>query len=61
MISDNASLSRQKQFFEAHIQTWIGRFFEDLASANSAVFYKSVARFGAAFIDLEQNYISMHS
>lgn len=61
MISDNTSLSRQKQFFEAHIQTWIGRFFEDLASANSAVFYKSVARFGAAFIDLEQSYISMQS
>jgi TorA maturation chaperone TorD len=61
MISDNTSLSRQKQFFEAHMQTWIGRFFEDLASANSAVFYKSVARFGAAFIDLEQSYISMQS
>ena len=61
MISDNASLSRQKQFFEAHMQAWIGRFFEDLANANSAVFYKSVARFGTAFIDLDQTYFSMQS
>ena len=61
MIGDASSLSQQRRFFEAHMQTWLGRFFDDLGNANSAVFYQSVARFGAAFIDLEQTYFAMQS
>jgi TorA maturation chaperone TorD len=39
--------------------SWMGQFFDDLGNASSSVFYKSVARFGAAFIALEQQYFSM--
>ena len=39
----------------------LARFFADLASAPSAEFYQSVARFGAAFVELEKAYLSMQS
>ena len=61
MISDATSLSQQRRFFEAHMAAWLARFFKDLGNARSAVFYKSVAQFGAAFIELEQAYLSMQS
>jgi TorA maturation chaperone TorD len=61
MIGDDASLAQQRQFFESHMQNWMGRFFEDLAGASSAEFYQSVAEFGAAFIEFEQAYMSMQS
>ncbi|MCP4980781.1 MAG: molecular chaperone TorD family protein [Gammaproteobacteria bacterium] len=61
MIADASGLSEQRRFFDTHMQSWLGRFFEDLSQARSSKFYKHVAQFGAAFIDLEQNYLSMHS
>lgn len=59
MIGDASELSVQDQFFQAHMANWLDRFFNDLGNAGSAVFYKSVARFGAAFIALEKQYFSM--
>lgn len=59
MIDDGSDLSVQKQFFQTHVLSWMGQFFDDLGNASSSVFYKSVARFGAAFIALEQQYFSM--
>ncbi len=61
MISDSFSLSAQQHFFEKHLEPWVSRFFEDLEKARSAEFYQPVARFGAAFIELEQAYLSMQS
>jgi TorA maturation chaperone TorD len=61
MINEATSLAQQKQFFESHMQKWLGRFLVDLANADSAQFYQSVACFGAAFIELEQDYMSMQS
>ena len=61
MISDASSLSEQQRFFETHMKPWLERFFADLGNARSADFYKSVARFGAAFIELESAYLSMRS
>ena len=61
MISDAASLSEQRGFFEKHMKPWLERFFADLGSARSAEFYKPVAQFGAAFIELESAYLSMRS
>ena len=61
MISDGTSLAQQKRFFDAHMLSWMGRFFEDLANARSAVFYQSVAGFGAAFTEFEHAYMSMQS
>ena len=61
MISDASGLSEQQRFFETHMKPWLERFFADLGKARSANFYKSVAQFGAAFIELESAYLSMRS
>ena len=61
MISDAFSLSEQQDFYEVHMLPWIGRFFVDLGKAKSASFYKAVAQFGAAFNELEKQYLSMRS
>jgi TorA maturation chaperone TorD len=61
MITDAYSLSEQQRFFENHVKPWLGQFFADLGKARSAGFYKPVAQFGAAFIELEQTYLSMRS
>lgn len=61
MISDASDLSMQNQFFQTHMVSWLDRFFDDLSQASSAVFYRAVARFGAAFIALENQYLSMQA
>ena len=61
MINDAYSLDEQQEFFEKHMQPWLGRFFDDLGAARTADFYRSVAPFGAAFLELEQTYLSMRS
>ena len=61
MISDRISLDEQSRFFDRHMNPWLARFFADLADATSADFYQAVARFGAAFVELEQAYFSMRS
>jgi len=61
MIGDATGFSVQNQFFQTHMANWLERFFDDLAVANSAVFYKSVARFGAAFVAFEKQYFSMQN
>jgi TorA maturation chaperone TorD len=60
LISDSEELARQIDFFEAHMAPWVDRFFNDLSAAKSAVFYRAVGRFGAAFIELERNYLAMN-
>ncbi|MCU7801605.1 MAG: molecular chaperone TorD family protein [Candidatus Thiodiazotropha sp. (ex Lucinoma borealis)] len=59
LISDGANIEQQIQFFETHMAGWLGRFFADLSEAKSAVFYRAVGRFGAAFITMEKRYLSM--
>ena len=59
MCGDGEPLLQQRVFFQTHMASWLGRFFNDLAQARSAVYYKAVARFGMAFIDFEQHYLSM--
>ncbi|MCP4233206.1 MAG: molecular chaperone TorD family protein [Aestuariibacter sp.] len=61
MIGDAVDLAVQREFFQSHMADWLERFFEDLDRADSAVFYKSVACFGVAFVRLEKQYFSMHS
>ena len=41
------------RFFTTHLAPWSARFFADLAAAKSASFYRAVAAFGIAFIDIE--------
>ena len=59
MITDAVDLDVQRQFFETHMLSWIESFFNDLGEADSSVFYKAVARFGAAYSALEKQYLSM--
>lgn len=44
----------QTDFFNAHLRPWMGTLFQDIENAASAVFYRSVAQLGSAFMDLEQ-------
>jgi TorA maturation chaperone TorD len=48
-----ADLDAQARFFERHIEPWAARFFADLEICAAATFYKSVARVGRTFIELE--------
>lgn len=59
LIEDGSSLETQSHFFERHIADWMERFFIDLSEAESAVFYRALGRFGAAFVSLEKRYLSM--
>ena len=61
MISDDMDISVQKHFFHTHMMSWMGRFFDDLTAAKSAIFYKALGRFGAAFIAFENEYLTMNS
>ena len=48
-----ADRDAQARFFERHIEPWAARFFADLELCAAATFYKSVARVGRTFIELE--------
>jgi TorA maturation chaperone TorD len=61
MISEAFSLQQQLVFFNKHMRPWLERFFVDLGKARSAEFYRPVAQFGAAFLQLESAYLSMES
>jgi TorA maturation chaperone TorD len=59
LIGSGCELDEQQAFFETHIGSWFEGFFSDLSNAKTAVFYRAVGRFGAAFTALEQRYLSM--
>jgi len=48
-----APLAQQKQFFDAHLAPWAGRFFADLERAEAARFYKPVGAAGRLFVSIE--------
>lgn len=58
-FGEPAPLPTQKRFFDAHIAPWAGRFFQDLEAAQAAVFYRPVARIGAAFLAIEAEAFAM--
>lgn len=49
----------QKQFFDRHLEPWIGKFFGDLQNAASANFYSAVGVLGSQFIEVEKQYLAM--
>ena len=59
LIDEGRSMGEQTLFFNAHMSSWLGRFFTDLSEARSAVFYRAVARFGKAYFDFEKQYLAM--
>jgi TorA maturation chaperone TorD len=58
LIGDATSFDAQREFFESHLGNWGPDFFNDLEKADSACFYRSVARLGAAFLGIESRYLS---
>ena len=61
MITEGTALAAQNKFFQSHMTNWMSSFFADLSEAKSAIFYKAVGRFGAAFMALENEYFSMQT
>lgn len=49
-----ATLAMQRQFFDAFLVPWAGRFFHDLETAEAAQLYASVGRIGRLFVAVEQ-------
>jgi TorA maturation chaperone TorD len=52
-------LSEQRAFFEQHLAAWAGRFFVDLAEAQSAGFYAAVGRLGRLYFEIETTAFAM--
>ena len=48
-----AGPERQAEFFARHVAPWAGRFFDDLAVAPSAAFYRPVAELGHLLVEIE--------
>ena len=59
IISGHGLHLRQSAFFDAYVDSWAGRFFEDLGKAGSADFYRAVAQLGREFLAVERNYFSL--
>ncbi|WP_316365506.1 TorD/DmsD family molecular chaperone [Candidatus Thiodiazotropha sp. CDECU1] len=59
LITEGVSFQQQSHFYESHMAGWLERFFADLSEAKTAVFYRAVGRFGAAFAAMEKRYLSM--
>ncbi len=52
-----AGLEAQPSFFERHLKAWGRRFFEELATAEAAAFYRAVGLLGQEFLQLEELYL----
>ena len=59
LITDNTPIETQRRFFENHLGNWANGFFDDLGGADNAVFYRSVARLGSAFLAIEARYLTL--
>jgi TorA maturation chaperone TorD len=59
LIQEDVPVDHQRRFFNSHVGNWADAFFSDLSEARSAIFYKSVARLGGAFMSLEARYLSL--
>ena len=51
----------ERRFFMRHLQPWAGKFFAELQNARSADFYRSVGFFGQRFVELENQYLNIHT
>lgn len=51
----------QQCFFQQHLQPWYGDFCAALAAAEAANFYRALARFMQAFLDMERDYFRLQA
>lgn len=56
-----AGLDAQKAFFVRHVDGWMPRFFDDLAAAQAAVFYRAVAGLGTLVLGVEREAFALQS
>jgi TorA maturation chaperone TorD len=59
LIYEGAPQEQQRLFFETHISSWAKDFMKDLSVAETATFYRSVARLGSAFVSIESQYLNL--
>ncbi len=60
VISDpEVDFDWQRDFFQRHLEPWMGHFFKDLQQAPSARFYKAVGGLGETFVRLEERFFAM--
>jgi TorA maturation chaperone TorD len=59
LIYEGAPQEQQRLFFETHISSWAKDFMKDLSVAETATFYRSVARLGSAFVAIESKYLNL--
>lgn len=52
-FKEPADLATQKKFFKAHMAPWVGLFFKELESAQSAALYMPVGTIGRLFMAIE--------
>jgi TorA maturation chaperone TorD len=55
--SHGAPYTDQGSFFRRHLASWMGSFFQDLMSAKSAGFYRTVGSFGRCWLECESRYL----
>ncbi len=60
-VAPRLALERQRQFYRAHLGTWIERFCRDLEMVPGVPLYGAVGRLGAAFFELEGRYLEMET
>ncbi|WP_197703177.1 TorD/DmsD family molecular chaperone [Sulfurifustis variabilis] len=59
IAGEDVPFEAQREFHEKHVAPWMGRFFNDLAQARSARFYRAVGLLGEQFMKLERAYFAM--
>lgn len=59
LIQEGSSIETQRGFFVPHINSWFEQFFSEMSAASNAVFFRAVARFGMAFMEIEKRYLSV--
>lgn len=52
-FGERYSVGDQEAFFNSHLATWAGHFFEDLEGAEGSVFYAPIGKIGRAFMEIE--------
>lgn len=54
LMAEGTPIVTAPEFFQRHLAPWAKKFFDDLSIAKHAQFYRSVAKLGQTFIELEQ-------
>lgn len=57
--ADDVEGYQQRRFYIRHIHPWADKFFNELQSATSVSFYKSVGLLGQRYIELENQYLNI--